>query len=109
VAGPWQDFSLNWLEQGINTSGSCRRNKITPKTKTPKNENPGTKHLKEGQHTLNLRLTARPVSTYNINLQAPLPVMCPVAWPVVSPMALARPEFALASSSQLKLLMKKFF
>ena len=39
---------------------------------------------------------------YNKNLQAPLPIICPVAWPVVSPMAPARPELALASSSKFK-------
>jgi hypothetical protein len=31
VAGPWQNFSLKWLEQGINASGMWTQNKITRK------------------------------------------------------------------------------
>ena len=30
MAGPWQNFSLKWLEQGINASGIWTQNKITP-------------------------------------------------------------------------------
>ena len=31
MAGHWQNFSLKWLEQGIDASGSCHQNKITPR------------------------------------------------------------------------------
>jgi hypothetical protein len=32
VAGPWQDYSLKWLEQGIDASGFCCQIKDTGKT-----------------------------------------------------------------------------
>ena len=62
-------------------------------------EGPKTKRFKQNalDKTPKTRIQERVSTIYNNNLQALLPVIGPVAWPVVSPMAPARPELALAS------------
>jgi hypothetical protein len=86
---------------GTRTPGTrTKRQEQESRNEDPATKRPGTKRSKTTASTPWTRAQQHaPISVLYNKLQAPLPIICPVAWPVVSPMAPARPEPALASSS----------